>query len=154
MKSLINKNMYNYRTSDDIGIKLGPANKLDKKNTATSKNDKDVVSSNYNVIIIFPIYGKFGGIRKLVSKRVVCNFYIFIIFYFTKTENRTKNLEHSSHIFVLSKGTIFATKMLNFCQKIADTSKVSGSCVYDCFLQLRLVWTLPKLKRPNSVADL
>ena len=92
MKSLINKNMYNYRTSDDIGVKLGPANKLDKKNTATSKNDKDVVSSNYNVIIIFPIYGKFGGIRKLVSKRVVCNFYIFIIFYLQKLKTEPKIL--------------------------------------------------------------
>ena len=36
-------------------------------------------------------------------------------FCLTKTENRTKNLQRSSHTIALSKGTIFAKKyLLNF----------------------------------------
>ena len=30
-----------------------------------------------DVIVIFPIYGQFGAIRKLDSGRMVCNIYIF-----------------------------------------------------------------------------
>ena len=36
-QSLIKKNCYNSRTSNDIGIKLGPVIKLNKKNTVTLK---------------------------------------------------------------------------------------------------------------------
>ena len=36
-QSLINKNYHNFRTSNDIAMKLGPATKLDNRNTATSK---------------------------------------------------------------------------------------------------------------------
>ena len=58
VKSLVNKNCNNSRNSDDIDVKLGPATKLDKRNTTTSKKfDDDVVSANYDVIVIFPIYG-------------------------------------------------------------------------------------------------
>ena len=39
-------------------LKLGPATKLDKRNTTTSRRfDDDVVSGNYDVIFIFPING-------------------------------------------------------------------------------------------------
>ena len=34
--------------------------------------------ANYNVIVIFPIYGQLGAIRKLDSGRIVCKAYIFI----------------------------------------------------------------------------
>ena len=58
------------------------------------KVDNDVISENWDVIVIFPIYGQFGEIRKLDSKRITCKSYIFIniTFYLTKTENRTKNI--------------------------------------------------------------
>ena len=37
-------------------MKLGPVTKRDKKNTATSKKiDDDVISLNFDVIVIFPI---------------------------------------------------------------------------------------------------
>ena len=60
-----------------LTCKLGPVTKLDKRNTATF--DDDVMSTNYlNVIVIFPIYGQFGAIWKLDSKRMVCKTVIFI----------------------------------------------------------------------------
>ena len=38
-------------------MKLGPVTKLDKKNkTASKKFDDGVMSENYDVIAIFPIY--------------------------------------------------------------------------------------------------
>ena len=58
-------NCHNSRASDDIEMKHGPVTKLDKRNKTTSKNfDYDAMSANLNVIVIFPIYGQFGEIRK------------------------------------------------------------------------------------------
>ena len=38
-------------------MKLGPVTTIDKKNsTALKKFDDDVVSANYDVIVVFPIY--------------------------------------------------------------------------------------------------
>ena len=60
-------------------MKLGPVTKLDKRNKTTSKKfDDDVMSENCDVIVIFPIYGQFGAIRKPDSGRIVCKTYIFI----------------------------------------------------------------------------
>ena len=36
------------------------------------------MSANCDVIVIFPIYGKFGAIRKPDSGRIVCKTYIFV----------------------------------------------------------------------------
>ena len=45
-------------------MKLGAVTKLDKTYTTTShKTDDDVISTNYNVIVNFSIYGKFGAVR-------------------------------------------------------------------------------------------
>ena len=47
-------NCRNSRTSDDIDMKLGPVTNLDKGNKTTSKKiDDDVISENYDVIVIF-----------------------------------------------------------------------------------------------------
>ena len=45
-------------------MKFRPVTKLDKRNTPTSKKkiDDDVMSKNYDVIVICPIYDKFGAI--------------------------------------------------------------------------------------------
>ena len=60
-------------------MKLGPVTKLDKRNKTTSKKfDDDVMSENCDVIVIFPIYGQFGAIRKPDSGRMVYETYIFI----------------------------------------------------------------------------
>ena len=77
-QSLINENYHNSRTSD-IDMKLGPVPKRYNRNKTTSKKvDDDVMSTNYDVIVIFPIYGQFGAIRKPDSGRIVCKTYIFI----------------------------------------------------------------------------
>ena len=75
-------------------MKLRQVTKLNKTNTVTSKKfDGDVMSANCDVIVFFPIYGEFAAIRKADSGRMVCKTYIFInnnLFYFTKTDNKTK----------------------------------------------------------------
>ena len=44
-------------TSNDIAMKLAPETKLGKKNTTTFKTfDDDIVSTNYDAIVIFPFY--------------------------------------------------------------------------------------------------
>ena len=53
-------------------MNFGPVTILDKRNTAISKNiDDDVMSINCDVIVIFPIYSRFGTIRKPDSGRMV-----------------------------------------------------------------------------------
>ena len=54
-------------------MKLGIVTKLDKRNKATSKKfDNDVMSANCGVIVIFPIQGQSGAIRKRDSGCIVC----------------------------------------------------------------------------------
>ena len=54
-------------------MKLGTITKIYKRNKTTSnKFDDDIMSANCDVIVIFPIYGEFGGIRKPDSGRMVC----------------------------------------------------------------------------------
>ena len=70
---------------------LGPITKLDKRNTATStKFDDGVILTNCDVIVIFPIYGQFAAIPKPDAWSVKLTFSSRVIFYLTKTENRTK----------------------------------------------------------------
>ena len=57
-------------------------------------------------------------------------FSLKVIFYFTKTENRTKNsLTQLSHTIALSKSTILAKKNTDFLQKNADISKIKRALV-------------------------
>ena len=59
-------------------MKLGPVIKLDKRNKAMSKKfDDDVMSKNFDVIVIFSIYRQFGAIQKPDSRRRVCKSYVF-----------------------------------------------------------------------------
>ena len=60
-------------------MKLGPVIKLDKRNKKTSKKfDDDVMSKNYDVIVIFLIYDQSGAIRKPDSGCRVCKTYVII----------------------------------------------------------------------------
>ena len=74
------------------------------------KFHNDVISTNFEVIVIFPIYGQFGSIQKQDSGRMVCKTYIFINSNLLKLKTELKNLQHSSHTIALSKDTIFAKK--------------------------------------------
>ena len=74
-------------------MKLRPVTIHNKRNKTTSKKfDDDVISVNYDVIIIFPIYSQSGAIGKSDSGCIVVKltFTLTVIFYLTKTENRTK----------------------------------------------------------------
>ena len=54
VKFLINKNCHNWKTCHDIGIKLGPLSKLEKRNTMASKKfERDVISAIYGFIVFF-----------------------------------------------------------------------------------------------------
>ena len=71
-QSFMKENCHNARTRDGIDLKLGPVAELDKRNKILSKKNVDnVMSENYNVIVIFPIYWKFGAIWKPSSGRIV-----------------------------------------------------------------------------------
>ena len=60
-------------------MKLGPVIKLDKrKKTTLKKFDDDVMSENFVVIVIFPIYSQSGAIRKPNFGRIVCETSVFI----------------------------------------------------------------------------
>ena len=60
-------------------MKLGLVTKRNKKNTATSKKFRDdVMSTDCEFIVISPIYGQFGAIRKQDSRLMVYKTYIFI----------------------------------------------------------------------------
>ena len=59
-------------------MKFGQVTELDKRNTATSKKIDDVVSTNCDVAIFFPIYGQFAAILTPDSGSVVHKTYIFI----------------------------------------------------------------------------
>ena len=60
-------------------MKLGPVTKLGKRNTATLKAfDDNLMFANYNFIVIFPIYGQSGAIRKTDFGRTLSKTYIFI----------------------------------------------------------------------------
>ena len=74
VESLLNKHFHNSRTSIDIDMKLGPITKLGKSNTITSKSIEDaVMSTNYDFVVIFPIYSQLGAIRKSESGRMLYN---------------------------------------------------------------------------------
>ena len=51
-------NCHNSRTSNDIGMKLGPVAKYSKKKkTASEKSEADVMLKNCEAIVTFPFYG-------------------------------------------------------------------------------------------------
>ena len=60
-------------------MKLRSLTKLDKRKKITSKIfDGDLMSVNFDVIVIFRIFGQFGAIRKPDSGGIVRKTYIFI----------------------------------------------------------------------------
>ena len=60
-------------------MKLGPVSKLDKKNKTMSKDvGDDVIPKNFDVIVIFLLYGQSGAIQKPDSGRIVYKTYISI----------------------------------------------------------------------------
>ena len=68
VKSLTSKICHNSRVCNDIDMKFESLSKLCKKIRIKSKLfDDNSMSRNYDVIVIFPIYGQLGAVRKLDS---------------------------------------------------------------------------------------
>ena len=64
-QSFVKVNCHNSRTSDDINMKLGLVTKPDKRNKILSKKiSNDVMSKNFDVMVIFSICGQFEATRK------------------------------------------------------------------------------------------
>ena len=71
-QSLTKENCHNSRNCDDLDMKLGAETKLDKRNKTTSKKfANNVMSGNFDVIVIFLFYGQLGAIQKPDAGRIV-----------------------------------------------------------------------------------
>ena len=78
-QSFINENCHNSSTSHDIGMKLGPVTKLNKKSSVTSKKSwRWRHIGNLWRHCLFSIYDQFAAIRKPDSWCMVYKTYIFI----------------------------------------------------------------------------
>ena len=126
-QSLIKENCHNSRTSDDIDMNLGPVTKLDKRNKAASKKfDDNVMSGNYDVIVIFRSFGQFGAVRRpdpdTESTKVM--FSVKVTFWLTKTENRTKKSPTQLSHYCFESRYFFGQKTLIFCKKILTSAKL------------------------------
>ena len=59
-------------------MKLGPVTKIDKRKKSKSKKfEVNVMSENFDVIIVFRIFGQFGAVRRPDSGHRVCKKYVF-----------------------------------------------------------------------------
>lgn len=79
VKFLINKNCHNFRTSNNIDMKVGSPPKPEKRNTMTLKIfESDLILVNHDVIVIFLTYSQFGASWKSNSRCTFHNSYFFI----------------------------------------------------------------------------
>ena len=84
---------HNSRTSDDIGMKLGPVPKLDKRNRTTQK--KLTMMSCRNIVTSLPFFRFFANLEQSGgqipdTESAKAMFLVMVIFCLTETENRTK----------------------------------------------------------------
>ena len=95
---------------------LGPETKLLKRNKEMSKKfGMDVMTGNFEVTVIFLIYGQFGAIREPNSGRMVCKTYFFISGNLLKHNQKTSStsLTHLLWVKILS----IMLKHVNFLEK-------------------------------------
>ena len=122
-QSFINKNSHNSITNYDIDMKLGPATKLKKRNTATSKT----MTSCQQIVTPLSFFPTMANLQPSRSKIpdlwcLKLTFSLTKTFYFTKTENRAKKslTQLSCYCFKV----VLQPKMLIFCKKNVDISKI------------------------------
>ena len=91
---------YFYKVSEgnanhDIARKRGPVTKLwHEKQTNVKKTNDDVMLANWDVIVIFPIYGQFGAILKPDSRHIICKTYISLTVTFFILQKQNVELEN------------------------------------------------------------
>ena len=124
-------NYHNSRTNNDIDMKLDQYLNMAIETWQRKKILDDVMSINCDAIVISPICGQFGAIRKTNSGCMVCKTYIFIISKLLSYKNWKQNLKNSNTalILLLQVKALFLTKNADFFQKNADTSKIKGVLV-------------------------
>ena len=75
--SIFYKGKSNYRTGNDIGMKLGRVTKLKKNKHGNAKKfDDDKMFINCDIAVILSIHGQVGAIQKLDSGCTECKTYI------------------------------------------------------------------------------
>ena len=89
-QSFIKENCHNSRTGTDIDMKLGPVTKFDKRNTLVMTSCRQVMTS----LSIFWLMANLeqSGSQIPDTSYVKLTFSLTVIFYLTKSENRSKNL--------------------------------------------------------------
>ena len=76
-------------------MKVGPVNKIHKRNTATSRTiNDDVMSTNFYVVVIFQFKVNLEQSESRIQDvwSLIFLFSLTVTFYLTKTDNRTKRL--------------------------------------------------------------
>ena len=83
---------------------------LTRETQKAKKIKHDVVLTNYDVIVIFPIDGQFGAIQNPIpiTWSIIFKFSLTVIFYLAKTENRTEGSLIQLSYISLSKAIILA----------------------------------------------
>ena len=90
-QSLLKENYHNFRTSDDIDMKLGPVPKLDKRDNTTSK--KLTMASCRQIVMSLSIFQSMANMEQSGNQiqetlSIKFTFSLKVTFYLTKTENR------------------------------------------------------------------
>ena len=108
-----------YKTVNDNCLKHGPVTKLDKKNTAASKN-LTMTSCRQTATSLsffrFMTNLELSGSRIRDALSVIFPFSLMVTFYLTKTESRTKDLQLAL-ILLLWVKLLFLPKNDVFCKK-------------------------------------
>ena len=116
---------------NDADMKHGPVSKLEKRNKIMSKETgDDIMSRNYDVIVIFPIYDQFGVFWKRESRRMVCKTYIFInsILLSYKSWKQNYKISNTALILLHWVNVLYSSKNTNFyIKKILTSAKLKGS---------------------------
>ena len=97
------------------------------KQNNIKKIDDDFMSTNCNVIVIFPSYGQFKAIWKPDCRCIVCNAYLFInsnLLFYKNLEIDLKSPFHTALTLLLWANILFLPKKCWFFVKNADISKI------------------------------
>ena len=127
-QSLIKENCHNSRTSSDITWNLDQYLSLTRETKQHQKIWRLGMSANWDIIVIFLIYGQFGAIWKSDSGCIVCKFYIFINSNLLSYKNWKQNwkISNTALTLFLWVKVPFLQKMLSFYKSILPSAKLRG----------------------------